>query len=764
MDDSSCRHDDEGNSCGRLQLPSQLDIDDESRQYALNWKRADGIFFRMFFHARSTDGAGLAELGVVISDFSVFKYADCRLRCRVYGKKKEVVVEKERDHCRFARGEQQQWTFRVSRRRLKEARAKFGPLYAEFKLVLLTNDRLRYSLSPVRSGKPDDARSTIALIDLTSPERARRRPPIPHPHTDDEWTAFYMKVEDVLEKAEDRDTQNFGRIGFLLRYFPPDGRCRTSNFEFVLTHFHNRQRVRLGLQWAVENRKKQVSFQKQEAINFSQCRCSNKGHCQHKRVNKALYRVDSKELCEFAGDRSVCLVLKLRMEEAETRAVSPLRRREAHELPVQHQGFTNPLAVHRQLTADPHEQSALPKELEAARAFVERSAAEVPASREVPRLLAPTPPPPSPLFARMEAAGSHSERPGVSTSISPPAIVAPQPSSASTPELPAIRSTPLGAGTKATAEMFAAGFFLSPFEHVQKTTAVEPIDTFEDKQEGGEVESVASTPPVVALDGAQTPSGIKQEAPAHEPTIEHELQPTEEQPTEEPANEAAVKVEPGGEERAEVAEQPASRKRRPDLPAAIQDEPPQEKRQRKSDANVENGAKRPEASDPPLQGRQLTIAIERDLVIDESAFFAKKLAKQEDPNEGLPAEISSETMAAVVEWIRTKKVDQLDAKAREMYVAAKLLGMPDLQARTTGSTKLLIKTCVEAIKRNSKLPNENHAGALIFAAEHADAELLKTMDFVWERPKLFRKVMKSEEFRRVYRERPGLMEKIVDAM
>ncbi|KAI6192917.1 hypothetical protein M3Y99_01906500 [Aphelenchoides fujianensis] len=755
MDHSSCRHDEDGNAVGSLRLPSQLDDDDASRPFALNWKRADGLLFRMFFHARSKDGAEWAEVGVEIADFSRFKYADCRLRCRVYGRKSEVVVESDREQCRFARRVQQHWEFRVSRRRLEDAQAKCGPLYAEFKLELVTNDRLRYSLSPVRSGKSDDAASSIPLIDLStpSPERAKRRPRTPP--LDSEWSTFHLKVPDVREKASLLDPQKFAGKGFLLRYFPCDRSGNTANFEMVLTGFAHHQRVCFGIKWAVENHKKKLRFEHQEVVQFAQCGCSWGRGCQHKPVNKAWFRVDARKLREFAGGRSVRLVLKLRVEEAETRAASPIGRREVAETPVQRQASENAFVVHHLQNAGPHEPSELPKALEAARAFIERTAAAVvPGSREVPRFHAPIPPPPTPLFAQTGTAGSHStagSSSGTSTSISPPAIAAQLPSPASTPELPTIRIPPVGAGTKATTEKpkeTAPGFFLPPFEHVQKTTTAKPIDLFEGKEDGGGKESVAPLPSSVAVEEAQTPIGIKQETHNRKQTSGHEQQPHEEQPTKKPAIGATVKVVPGGEEPAEVAEPPVSRKRRPDLADSSQIERPQEKRQRTSEEDVEEAVKRTDGNDTARQGRMLTIVVggkefevERDLLIDESGFFAKKLAKQEDPSAVLAAVISSETMATVVGWMKTKQMDGLDEKARELY-----------------------KACVESIKRTSKLPNENHATALIFAAEHEDAELLKALDFVWERPKLFRKAMKSPEFDRMLDQRPALMKTIIASM
>ncbi|KAI6230551.1 hypothetical protein M3Y99_01048500 [Aphelenchoides fujianensis] len=772
MDYSFCRHDEDGNAVGVLRLPSQLDADDTSRPNALNWKRADGLLFRMFFHARSNEGDEWAEVGVDISEFSGFKYADCRLHCRVFGEKSETVVESDREQWRFVRGEREDWTFRVPRRRLEDAQAKCGPLFAEFKLQMVTNDRLRYALSPLRNGNSNDAAS-IPLIDLTSPERPTRPPPVPAPvappQTDGEWSTFYLHVPNVGERASFNGPRLFDGRAFVLRYFPPDAWCKTANFEFVLTRFNNHQNVCFAIKWVVENKNNHLRFLHQEIVRFAHCACSWGRGCRHKPVNKALFRVDAHKLRMFAVGHPVRLVVKLRVEEAGATAFPSTGHQGAPAPPVHHQGFENAPAVHRWLPAGHHEPNGLPNALEAARALFERTAAAVPPSRAVPRLQTPIPPPPNPFFPQTEVAGSHStvgstsERSTASTSISPTAIVAPPPSPASTPELPLIRITPFGARTTATVQKtkeISNGSFLPPFEHRQKTTRAEPIDMFGDKRgvEGGE--SVASLSPAVAVAEGGIPSGIKQETHNAEQTTGQEQRPHVEQPTKKPTNGAAVKVELGEEKDAEGNERLFARKRLHALRSPNHNERSELKRQRTSEENVEEKTERPNGHDPSIQGRLLTIVVggkefevERDLVIDESGFFAKRLAKQEDPSAGLSEVMSVETMAAVVEWMQTKHVAELDGRARELYAAAKLLGMPDLQ-----------KTCVEAIKRTCKRLDENHAAALIFAAEYEDAELLKALDFVWERPELFRKVMKSDEFRRVFRERPGLMEKIVDAM
>ncbi|KAI6239885.1 hypothetical protein M3Y99_00520900 [Aphelenchoides fujianensis] len=464
---STCRHLENGNAVCRFPIPVETGKIFYLSSYDFCRELGHELRFQAFYFFESRDDGerdeSTSKFGVFISNFGVFSPVGLRLRCRVLGKQAEVLIESDWDRFVFHRGKRERWTYKVARLKLEDARKVHDELFAELEVEL------------------DESVLHGASRHLPRNEDVN----VPYTPGDPNGTPFILHVPDVRERVARPTRRRFEDVEFILRFFPPDRRPHSSHFEFVLTRFLGRRLVLFAFEWAVQNSEKQTKFHNEEILEFEVCGCPPNERCDHARFRKTWHHVSARELEEFAGDRPVRMILKLR----------------------------------------------------------------------------PAPP----------ATPARSESPALSQTSSNPA------------------------------------------------TRLRPI-------EEGEDEAV--------------PSKIQKTADARLLSI-------------------------------------------------------------------------------VVDGKEFEI--ERDLLIDESAFFARKVAKGEDLSKGLPAEINIETMAAV-------------------------------------------KTCVESIKRTFKQPGENLAAAVLFAVEHEDAELLRALEFAWKSADGLLELLRSEEFRRVYRERPELMEKIVNAM
>ncbi|KAI6239899.1 hypothetical protein M3Y99_00522300 [Aphelenchoides fujianensis] len=767
---SECRHEPNGNALCSFRLPAGADRDYLSRAYELNPQRADGIFFKMFYFCKSKDGRDwadpIAELGVVVSEFACWKSADYFRRFR------------------FARGPQR-WKFRLPRRVLVDAQADCGPLRAEFAIELDDRERAHW---PPKRGRPSNASGrSSAHSDRVSPERPRRRrnsagdrssESLASLPSDPNGSTFFMHLQDIREQEVKQPRQTFEDVDFIPRFFPPDRWGRTSNFEFFLFHFHEREHVRLTIDWALKNWLNEMKFHERSQYTFHRCRCPPHSRCKHR---KTYFRVPTDELEDFADGRAVTLVLKLRSGGHGARSASPPARSEAlerSESPVPPAGFANPYIDYGVLDGSP------------------RGVQPPPASGGPVVELQPTDgphfvPPPIPLSVQPQANGVPvgayvnainemlTRATGAGTSAS-----APPPAAAVSPATPTIRvkeeptdeetieKEPPAPPAPPTAKLTIPSFTVA-----RRAIVVKPIEVNRNTQESREKEIVPTPPPTetppLAANPKEThpPNATETVRIKQEPQVDEQpqVEPPKEQRREEPA---AVDVEEetdesddddddesdeesSSEEEPEI-EEVTARKRRLDPPASSRSgrTPTKRPRQGGKAEKAEETLPNPKVLNKNVlavvvDGKEFEV--ERNLLIEESAFFAKKVAKQESLVDCLPAEISGDTMAAVVYWMETKRVDDLDKKARELYVAAKLLGMPDLQ-----------KTCVESIKRTSK--QRKATAGVVFAVQHEDADLLSAMGFVWKRAKRMRKVLKSKEFRQLLEQRPELIHKVLDAM
>ncbi|KAI6234277.1 hypothetical protein M3Y99_00824000 [Aphelenchoides fujianensis] len=762
---SECRHEPNGNALCSFRLPTEADRDYQSRAYELNPQRAEGIFFKMFYFCKSKDGRDwadpIAELGVVVSEFAGWKNADYFRRIR------------------FARGPHQRWKFRVPRRVLEDAQADCGPLRAEFAIEL--DDRERAHWPPKRGRQSNASGRSSPHSDRVSPVRPRRRrnsagdrstgSAASFAPSDPNGSTFLVHLQDIGKKEFNQPRQTFEDIDFIPRFFPPDRWGRTSNFEFFVFHFHERELVHLTIDWALKNSRNEMDFHERTEYTFHRCRCPPNSKCKHR---KTYYRVRTDKLEEFADGRPVILVLKLRSDSRGAHSASPFARSEAlegSESPVPPAGFANPYIDYGMLDGSP--QGVQPP-LTSGGPVVELQPMDGPHFVPPPIPLSVQPKTNGvPVGAYVNAINEMLTRAtGAGTSAS-----APPPAAAVSPAVPTIRvkEEPTDEETIEKEPLIPSAptvkLTIPPPTTVRRPVVVKPIEVNRNTQESREKEIVPTPPPTDTPPLAADPKEIHPPNATETVRIKQEPQVDEQPQVEQPKESAALDVEEesddsdddddesddesSSEEEPEI-EEVTPRKRRFDPPASSRSgrTPTKRPRQVEKEEKAEEILPNPKVLNKP----QLTVVVEgkefeveRDLLIEESAFFAKKVAKQESLVDCLPAEISGDTMAAVVYWMETKRVDDLDKKAHDLYVAAKLLGMPDL-----------LKTCVESIKRTCK--QRKATSGVVFAVQHEDADLLSAMGFVWKRAKRMRKVLKSKEFGQLLKQRPELIHKVLDAM
>ncbi|KAI6239860.1 hypothetical protein M3Y99_00517900 [Aphelenchoides fujianensis] len=579
---STCRHLENGNAVCRFPIPSEVGENFYSSSYNFCRELGHELRFQAFYFFESRDDGerdeATSKFGVFISNFGAFSPVGLRLRCRVLGKQSEVVVESDWDRFVFHRGKRERWPFKVARSKLEDARKVHDELFAEFEVEL------------------DESVLQGASRQLQPNEDGE----MPYTPGDPNGTPFILHVPDVRERVARPTRRRFEDVEFILRFFPPDRRPDSSDFEFVLTRFLGRRLVRFAFEWAVENSEKETKFRYKEVLEFEVCGCPPNERCDHARFRKSWHHGSARELEEFAGDRPVRLILKLRPASPATSAQS--------ESPALSQGSSTTDAARE----EPQKQAKSP--------FVQRTPIFSPAKQ-------PQNPLGPPLF--------------------------------SNPKQNADEQREQQDDEEEDEENME-----DEEADVEDKEWVEPEDELEDSEDESEDES----------DDEESGDLIElQSSPKHNRTIE------------------------------------PSAAKRPRPIEEGEDEATPSKIQKTADARLLSLV---------VDGKEFEI--ERDLLIDESAFFAKKVAKQEPLVECLPAEINSETMGA--------------------------------------------KTCVESIKRTFKQPGENLAAAVLFTVEHEDAELLRALEFAWKSTDGLLQLLRSEEFRRVYRERPGFVERIVNAM
>ncbi|KAI6185143.1 hypothetical protein M3Y99_01955800 [Aphelenchoides fujianensis] len=250
--ESTCRHLENGNAVCRFPIPAG---EGEFHSQSYDFKRELGheLRFQTFCETKDEENETkeASEFGVFISNFGAFSPVELRLRCRVLGKRSEVVVESEWARFVFHRGRYKRWKFEVPRQKLEDARKEHDELFAEFEVELDESVLQGFS------------RQLQQNVDGT----------VPYTPGDPNGTTFILSVDHVHDIAGEAVRECFEDVEFFLRFFPPNKRSGTSDFEFVLSRFYGRRRMRFAFEWAVENSKKETKFHHKEVREFEFCGC-----------------------------------------------------------------------------------------------------------------------------------------------------------------------------------------------------------------------------------------------------------------------------------------------------------------------------------------------------------------------------------------------------------------------------------------------------------------------------------------------------------
>ncbi|KAI6221802.1 hypothetical protein M3Y99_01535700 [Aphelenchoides fujianensis] len=307
--ESTCRHLENGNAVCRFAIPAE---EGEFRSQSYDFKRELGheLRFQTFCETKDEENEGdkTAELGVFISNFGAFSPVKLQLRCRVLGERSEVVAESEWDRFVFHRWRGERWKFEVPRSKLEDARKEHEELFAEFEVEL--DESVLQGLSRQLQQNEDGN--------------------VPYTPRDPEGTTFSLQELYVGKIAGEALRERFEDVEFFLRFFPPNERSGTSDFEFVLSRFFGRRRVSFAFEWAVENSKKETKFHHKGELRhltvhsfglllskvreFEFCGCPPNERCGHKRFRKMWHKVNAKELWDFVGRQPFRLLLKLRRD------------------------------------------------------------------------------------------------------------------------------------------------------------------------------------------------------------------------------------------------------------------------------------------------------------------------------------------------------------------------------------------------------------------------------------------------------------------